>query len=228
MARHSRANQRRILALAHAGARRAIKERSELYRAHIEWAFRQPGMHGRAISCCAAANKLNERCIPSPMGSIWSGDQLIRTARRLGLNPRPARISPKLSPILVRELWTQQPDITPAQVLERLGPDRPLGLQRARNLLTSFRRAAANRSAIYRRIGWWFDRRTVLRVRISATWEKHPEWSAIQVIAKLGPQPLLSPIWVRRILRECRRGVPEEPTLKRRKGRRLRRRRTAQ
>jgi DNA invertase Pin-like site-specific DNA recombinase len=216
MARHSKAKQRKILALAHAGVRRAIRERSELYRAHVEWAFRQPGTNGRAISCCAAANQLNERGIPSPMGSIWSGDQLIRTARRLGLNPRPARISPKLSPILVRALWNQQPDITPAQVLEELGPDRPLGLERARNLLTSFRRAAANRSAIHRKIGWWLDRRTALRIRISATWQKHPEWTARQVVAKLGPEPLLKLPWVRRILRECRRGVPEERSSPRR------------
>lgn len=60
VARWSKAKQRRILALANAGKRRAARERSELYRVHIEWAFRQPGVCGRAISSCAAANKLNE------------------------------------------------------------------------------------------------------------------------------------------------------------------------
>ena len=73
LARLSKAKQRKILARAQAGVRRAVRERSELYRAHIEWAFRQRGVCGRAISCLAAANKLNERNIPSPMGRTWSG-----------------------------------------------------------------------------------------------------------------------------------------------------------
>jgi hypothetical protein len=51
------------------------------------------------------------------------------------------------------------------------------------------------------------DRRTVLRVRISVISTKHPGWSAHQVIAKSGSDPLLSLRWVQRILRECRRGV---------------------
>jgi hypothetical protein len=223
LARYSKAKQRKILALAQAGVRRAVRERSESYRAHIEWAFRQPGENGRAISCRAAGNKLNERGISSPMGSIWSGDQLIRTARRLGLNPPPARISPKLSPTLVRELWNKQPDITAPQVIEKLGARRPLGLDRAMKLLTRCRRAAANRSAMHRKIGWDLDRRTELRVRISATWKKHPEWTANQVIAKVGPEPLLSPRWVLRVLRECRRGTPEERNMPRRTGRMSRR-----
>lgn len=223
LARFSKAKQRKILARARAGVRRVVRERSEAYRAHIEWAFRQPGENGRAISFRAAGNKLNERGVPSPMGSIWSGDQLIRMARRLGLNPPPARISPKLSPILVKELWTRQPDITPAQVIEKLGPERPLGLDRALRLLTCCRKAAARRSAMHRKIGWWFDRRTALRIRISATWQKHPEWTANQVIARIGPQPLLSLRWVQRILRECRSGAPEERDLPRRSGRPSRR-----
>ena len=219
VARWSKAKQRRILALAHAGKRRAAKERSEAYRVHIEWAFRQPSVCGRAISCRAAANKLNERNIPSPMGATWSGDQLIRMARRLGLDPPPARISPKLSPNLVREMWKKQPDITAPQVIEKLGPRRPLGLDRAMKLLTRCRKAAANRSAMHKKIGWDLDRRTELRVRISATWKKHPEWTANRVIAKVGPEPLLSLRWVQRILRECRRGVPEERSSPRRTGR---------
>ncbi len=110
--RWPKAKQRRILALANAGKLRAAVERSEGYRVHIEWAFRQPGVCGRAISCNAAANKLNELNIPSPMGATWSGDQMIRMARRLGLAPPPARISPKLSPVLVRKIWRQQPNVT--------------------------------------------------------------------------------------------------------------------
>ena len=184
------------------------RKRSEAYRVHIEWAFRQPGVCGRAISCCAAANKLNERNIPSPMGATWSGTQLITMARRLGLDPPPARISPKLSPDLVGEIWKNQPDIMAPQVIEKLGPKRPLGLDRAMKLLTTCRNAAANRSAMHKKIACYLDRRTELRVQIGATWKTHPDWTANQVIAKVGPEPLLSLRWVQRILRECRRGVP--------------------
>jgi hypothetical protein len=219
----SKAKRQRIVALANAGKRRAARERSEAYRVHIEWAFRQPGVFGRAISCCAAANKLNERNIPSPMGATWSGDQLIRMAHRLGLAPPPARISPKLSPDLVREMWKKQPDITAPQVIEKLGPGRPLGLDRAMKLLTRCRRSAANRSAMHKKIGWDLDRRTAFRVRISATWKKHTGWTANQVIAKVGLEPLLSLRWIQRILRECRRGVPEERSSPRRTGRPSRR-----
>jgi DNA invertase Pin-like site-specific DNA recombinase len=221
--RWPKAKRRRIMALANAGKRRAARERSELYRVYIEWAFRQQGICGRAISCNAAANKLNELNIPSPMGAIWSGDQLIRMARRLGLDPPPARISPRLSPNLVREIWKNQPGITAPEVIEKLGPKRPLGLDRAMKLLTRCRKDVASRSAMHKKIGWYIDRRTELRVRISATWQKHPEWTANQVIAKVGSQPLLSLRWVQRILRECRRGAPEERNMPRRTGRPSRR-----
>src|SRR6185437_4736643 len=77
---------------------------------------------------------------------------------------------------------------------------------------------AANRSALHQKMGWHLDCRTALRIRISATWQKQPEWSSHQVIAKLTPEPLLSIRWVQRILRECRRGVPEERSSPRRTG----------
>jgi len=218
LARWSKAKQRRILALAHAGLRRAIRERTEAYRAHIEWAFRQPGMYGRAISCCAAANQLNERNIRSPMGARWSGTQLIAMAHRLGLNPPPARISPKLSPTLVRDIWKEQPDITAPQLIQKLGSQRPLGLDRAMKLLTRCRSAAAKRSVLHRKIGWYLDHRTQWRVRISAIWQQHPHWSAHQVIATWGSAPRFSLRWVQRVLRECRRGAPEERNMPRRTG----------
>ena len=228
LARLSKMKQRKILALAHAGKRRATMERTEAYRVHIEWAFRQPGICGRAIASNAVANILNEREIPSPMRATWSGDQVIRMAHRLGLNPPPARISPKLSPVLVREMWNEHPDITAPQVIEKLGPKRPLGLDRAMKLLTNCRRAAAKRSALHRKIGWYIDRWTVLRIRVSTLWQQHPEWKAKQIIAKLGREPLLNVRWVQRILRECRRGSPEERSLPRRTGRPWRKKRNGE
>jgi DNA invertase Pin-like site-specific DNA recombinase len=207
-----------IQAQAHAGARRAAMERAEAYRGHIEWAFRQPGEYGRAISCMAAAKQLNDRNIQSPMGSTWSGTQIIAMARRLGLNPPPARISPKVSPVLVKEMWQKNPAITAPEVIAKLGPTRPLGLDRTMKLLTACRKSEARRSSMHEKIGWYIDHRTHLRIRISAEWQKHPNWTARQVVCKLGPGPLLSLRWVQRILRECRWGYPEERNAPRRTG----------
>lgn len=80
------------------------------------------------------------------MGATWTGDQLFRMARRLGLDPPLARISPKLSPDLVKNIWKKKPDVTAPDVIKKLGPKRPLGLDRAMKLLTRCRKTAANRS----------------------------------------------------------------------------------
>jgi len=82
----SKAWQRRVSALGRAALSKAAMERAEAYRLHIEWAFRQPGIGGRRISYRGAANQLNERNLESPMGRGWTGHQLQRMARRLGLN----------------------------------------------------------------------------------------------------------------------------------------------
>jgi DNA invertase Pin-like site-specific DNA recombinase len=216
--RFSKSKREWIQAQAHAGKRRAAMERAESYRGHIEWAFRQPGANGRAISSMAAAQQLNDRDIPSPMGTTWSGTQIVSMARRLGLNPAPARISPKLSPVLIKEIWGKQPCITAPELLAKLGPNRPLGLDRAMKLLTKCRKAEASGSALHKKIGWYIDCRTYLRIRISATWQKHPKWTAGQIIREVGPSPLLSVSWVRKILRECRWGYPEERNSPRRTG----------
>ena len=216
--RFSKKKRKWIQARAHAGKRKATMERAESYRVHIEWAFRQPGTNGRAISCLAAAKQLNDRGIPSPMGSTWSGTQIVSMARRLGLDPTPARISPKLSPVLIKEIWKKQPDITAPEVLAKLGAQRPLGLDRAMKLLTACRKAEARRSAVHKKVGWDVDCRTHLRIRISATWRKHPKWTANQIIGELGPSPLMSVRWVQRVLRECRWGYPEERSMPRRTG----------
>ena len=217
--RFSKKKRAWIQARAHAGKRKAAMERAESYRGHIEWAFRQPGTNGRAISYMAAAKQLNDRDIPSPMGARWSGTQVISMARRLGLDPAPARISPRLSPVLIKEMWEEQPCITAPELLAKLGPKHPLGLDRAMKLLTVCRKAEARRSALHRKIGWHIDCRTHLRIRIGATWQKHPNWTARQIISEVGPNPLLSVRWVQRILRECRWGYPEERNMPRRTGR---------
>ena len=152
------------------------------------------------------------------MGTTWSGTQIVSMARRLGLDPAPARISPKLSPVLIKEIWENRPDITAPELLVKLGPKRPLGLDRAMKLLTVCRKAEARRSAVHKIIGWHFDRRTHLRIQISAIWQKHPQWTAGQIIGELGKSPLMSVRWVQRVLRECRWGYPEERNSPRRTG----------
>jgi len=87
LAVRSKAWRRRVSALGGAALSKAATERAEAYRLHIEWAFRQPGVYGsgRPISFRAAANRLNERNIESPMGGRWTGHQLLRMGLRLGL-----------------------------------------------------------------------------------------------------------------------------------------------
>lgn len=68
----SKTERRKITALAHAALGRAANERAEAYRPFIEWALRQPGINGRPISFLAAAHKLNERNIESPIGAPWT------------------------------------------------------------------------------------------------------------------------------------------------------------
>ena len=119
--------QRRVSALGRAALSKAALERAEAYRLHIEWAFRQPGMYGRPISRRAAANKLNERNIESPMGGRWCGEQILRMAFRLGLNPPRARLPRELARAQVPAALKQHPHFTAQQMKESLGPEFPLG-----------------------------------------------------------------------------------------------------
>ena len=86
----SKAEQRRCSRLANVANSKAALERAEAYRAHVEWALRQPGIRGRPISLRCAAEELNERNIPSPKGGRWGGEQMKRVGNRLGLRHPPA------------------------------------------------------------------------------------------------------------------------------------------
>jgi len=81
----SKAVRRRIHGLASAAQQRAAMQRCEAYRAHIEWALRQPGVSGLPITFHAAAKLLNDRNVGSCMGRRWSGQQLLNMALRLGI-----------------------------------------------------------------------------------------------------------------------------------------------
>jgi DNA invertase Pin-like site-specific DNA recombinase len=202
IALRSKAWQRRVIALAHAAWSKAAMERAEAYRLHIEWALRQPGENGRPISFRSAANKLNERNIESAMGTRWSGQQLMRMGLRLGLQ-HPRRLPREAARARVHAMWQQHPEVTGKQVIASLECEHTLGVRRARELLRDCRTAAVRRSPAQKQMGWRIDHRTAARVRVWAIWKRHPEFTAQQVVEKLGPQHSVSVWWVRGILNEC-------------------------
>src|SRR3984885_6677268 len=131
----SKADRRRISAMGRAAISKAAAERAEAYRMHLEWALRQPGLDGRPISFCAAAAKLNERNVQSPMGANWRGHQLQRMARRLAIDHPRVRIPRKEAFARVREIWKQHPGFTVKQVIANWGRPHPLGRKLALSLL---------------------------------------------------------------------------------------------
>jgi DNA invertase Pin-like site-specific DNA recombinase len=223
LAVRSKACRRRVSALGRAALSKAAMERAEAYRLHIEWAFRQPGVYGsgRPISFRAAANRLNERNIESPMGGRWAGHQLLKMALRLGLHPPPGRLRREVAQARVRAIWNEHPEFTAKQVRASVGLEHPLGFARTYKLLRECRMAAAKRGLAQKQIGWYLDCRTAARIRISAIWKKHPEFTAKQVIEKLGPGPFMRLKWVQQIMKECRRASGRHSSEQRRTGRRI-------
>ena len=69
--------------------------------------------------------------------------------------------------------------------------------------MRALRAAAAQRSAVHRQVGWPLDRCTGARIRIGAVWKAHPQFTAQQIIHRLGPGPFLTVPGVQKILREC-------------------------
>jgi resolvase-like protein len=80
----SKAFLRRIIARSNAAKQKSALERAVAYRMHIEWALSQPGRFDRPISYGAAAQKLNEQRLPSPMGGRCCSTSVANIARRLG------------------------------------------------------------------------------------------------------------------------------------------------
>ena len=216
----SKAWQRRVSALGRAALSKAAMERAEAYRLHIEWAFRQPGINGGPISYRAAADQLNERHLESPMGRRWTGHQLRRMARRLGLNHPPGYLKNDVVRTRVRAIWKQHPECTMDQVIARMGAEHPLGIVRAYVHLRACRMAAAKRSPAQKRIGWRVDRFPAIRIRISEILKRHPEFIGKQVIEKLGPERSVRLQWVWQVMSEYRRGSANRSPKQRRVGRR--------
>lgn len=126
----SKVKRRRLIDLGHAALRPATMERSEAYRAHIEWALRQQGINGKLISFRAAANKLKERNVEPPDGGNWTGHQVQKMAHRLCLHHPPGTLRREVARAKVAVVWKQHPDSTAKQVIASLGPNYPLGFTR--------------------------------------------------------------------------------------------------
>jgi hypothetical protein len=141
------------------------------------------------------------------MGGSWTGSQLQRMARRLQLNHPPASLRGEVARARIQALWKQHPEITGKQVIESLGLKdlHLLGIYRARNLLRECRLAAAKRSPVHRKVGWWLDSRTSERIRISAICKRHPQYTAKQLLRVLGPGLRLR--WVNQVMNECWRSI---------------------
>jgi len=200
---HSKAFRRRLQDAAAAALRKAAMERAEAYRVHIEWALAQPGIDGKPISFRGAGEKLNALHIPSPMGGRWSSMNVADIAARLRLREKPVRIPRELLQKRVDELWEQHPYCTARQLIAMLEPEYSIGTTWAWRFLRNSRGAAARRSACHRLLRWPLDRRTAARIRISAIWEKHPEFCARQVMGRLGPKHAVGLHWVQQVMREC-------------------------
>jgi hypothetical protein len=187
----------------------------------IEWALRQPGRQRRPISYRAAAIALNGRGIESPMGGRWTGLTIQRTARRLGLNHPTARISSEVARDRIYEIWKQNPDATATQVKARMRLPHPVGMTRIYSILRDYRRGSAKDSPAQKKAHWYIDRWTLSRVRVCAIWSRHPEFTAAEVLQKLGPDFRLRLKWVQHVLADCWRATAKLTPYQRRNGRRF-------
>ena len=225
MHRLSKVARRRMWARADVGRARAAMERAEAYRMHLEWALRQLGKTGRKPSLAAAAYRLNERGIESPMGGRWWDQTVERMAARLGLRLPPHRVPRDVLQPRVQAIWKQHPTCDAREVVRRLGPDHhtnyDTGEDRARKALRECRLALATRSATQRQMGWPLDRLTATRVRISEMWKRHPEVTAKRVIRNLRSEYPLTVVWVAQIMRDCWLAAGRRSRAERRVGRRF-------
>jgi DNA invertase Pin-like site-specific DNA recombinase len=220
-ARCSKAYRAWLRTRINAGIRKAAKERAEAYRLHIEWALAQTGRRGIPISFNAAANKLNEHHVASPMGRLWSSTSIARLARRLKLPDRPAYIPNDVLLARVRAAWKPHPSFTTRQLIAAIGSEYPVGVVRAMSIVKHCRESAANTIWAHQQIGWPVDRWTVTRIRISDISRRFPGITAIRVIGILGPKHPVHLQWVQKIMHDCWRVSAKHSLEQRRVGRRI-------
>jgi hypothetical protein len=158
-----KAEQRRISALGLAAKSKAAMERAEAYRVHLEWAPNHPGSFGWPIAFRGAAEKLNERQLPSPTGGRWCSMNVCAMACRLGLRERPSRLAREVLQGRVRAVWKKHPDLTGSQLIRNLRSEHPMGTTQAWDLLTECRQAALKHSTAHKQVGWRLDPKTATR-----------------------------------------------------------------
>jgi DNA invertase Pin-like site-specific DNA recombinase len=202
----SKSWQWRVSAMGRAALSREAMARAQTYRVYVEWALKQPGLGVRPISFRAAAIKLNERNLETPMGGRWRGHQLQRMARRLRLDHPVAHMPESLARARVWAAWKKCPTLTGEAVAAAVsvGTPRRLDIRRTWAFIQEFRQEAARRSPIHKEVGWYVDERTTTRIRIGDIWARHPTFTAKQVIERLGPAPSFVRLnWVHKVLHEC-------------------------
>ena len=209
LAKFSKAKRREVITLGLASRRKAEMERAEAYRLHIEWAFRQPSVHGhgRPISFHAAANKLNDRNIESPCGGRWSIQTIMRMGKLLGIYHPPGKVTRAAVRARVREVYAVSPEITGQELKACAALDHPVGVDRIRKYLKEARLETARKCPIYRLRNWQIDSRTDARVRIWASLKRNPGCTPAQVVVLLGPKWALKLRWVNLAMQECRSGA---------------------
>jgi len=200
LALRSKAEQHRVSAMGRAVLVREANERAHAHRAHLEWAFRQPGVRPGPISFRAAAQALNARGIESPTGERWRGHALQRMARRLGLDHPLGYCREEDVHTRVRALWRQDPQFTPVQVVARFNGPHRVCVKRVERVLRRLRQAAADRCALYARARWPVDRWTVTRSRIAQILDHHPHATGRHVLKALGSRHPVRLKWVWEIM----------------------------
>jgi len=108
------------------------------------------------------------------------------------------------------------------QLILSLRSEHPMGTSQAWKLLRECRRAAVRRSPTHTHVGWRLDPKTATRIRISEIWSRHREFTARQVIRRLGAEHSVTVQWVQKILRECSRAYTRRSPARRLIGRRPR------
>ena len=194
---------RRFMEMSIEARQKAAHERAELYRAHVEWALRQPGWFGGAISFHEAAKKLNAKGIPSITERSWTGGQLQKMARRLKLDHREGFfISDDALHSGVRDILSKSPLCTVDELVKDSHWPGPLGRRRVHKALRRYRAELVKGEPEYKRIGWHLDRWTEMRLRVIRLKRKHPHLFAYAIFDRLVTNPGVTLHWVRQIIHE--------------------------
>jgi DNA invertase Pin-like site-specific DNA recombinase len=201
--KRSKAWYGRFMEMSIEARQKAAHERAELYRAHIEWALRQPSWHGGAISFHEAAKKLNLKGVPSITERSWSGAQVQRMARRLKLDhPQFFFIPDDELHLGIRKIASKSPLCTVESIVKNPHWPRPLGRGRVHKALKKYRAELVKGEPEYKRIGWHLDRWTEMRLRVMRLKRNYPKLFAYAIYDQLVPNPGVTVHWVRQIIHE--------------------------